>query len=113
VSQLLISFLLITAIALLSERSRFMASIASAMPAKLALALWFVFSDTGGDRALTADFCRTTLFALIPTAMFLVGCWFALRQGWSLGWVIAFGYGVWLASVGVYWAIESWLPARS
>jgi hypothetical protein len=110
--QLLISFVLITAIALLSERSRYLTSIASAMPAKLALALWFVFTDTGGDRVLTANFRRTALLALIPTALFLLGCWFALCRGWSLGWVVGFGYAVWLVAALVYWAIESWLQAR-
>lgn len=107
IAQLVVSFVVITAIAVLSERSRFATSIASAMPVNLALALWFVFTATGGDRTLTADFCRTALLALIPTAIFLVACWYALGKGWSIGWVMAFGYGVWLVAVAVYWAVEN------
>jgi hypothetical protein len=106
-AQLVVSFIVITALALLSERSRFATSIASAMPVNLALALWFVFTDTGGDHALTASFARSTLLALIPTAIFLVACWYALSRGWSIGWTMAFGYGVWAAAVAVYWAAEN------
>jgi uncharacterized membrane protein (GlpM family) len=109
--QLLISFVVITAIAFLSERSHVLASITSAMPVKLALALWFVFSDTGGDHVLSADFCRMSILALIPTMLFLAACWFALRRGWTLPQVIALGYAVWLLSVGVYRGIEWWIKS--
>jgi uncharacterized membrane protein (GlpM family) len=105
--QLVVSFVVITVIALLSERSRFATSIAAAMPVNLALALWFVFTATGGDRALTADFARNALLALIPTAIFLVACWYALGRGWSIGWTMTFGYGVWAVAVAVYWAAEN------
>jgi uncharacterized membrane protein (GlpM family) len=107
--QLLLSFALITMIALLSERSRVLAAIVSPMPVKVALALWFVFTDTGGNRVLSADFCRVALFSLIPTAVFLLACWFGLRRGWPMGWTVVLGYAMWLASVGVYRGIEWWL----
>ena len=112
VYQLLFSFVLITVIALLSERSRALASIVATMPVQVALTLWFVYSDTGGDRALTADFCRMAALSLIPTAAFALGCWFGLRRNWPLGWVIVFGYGVWLVSVGIHRGLEWWLTAR-
>lgn len=110
--QLLVSFILITVVAVLSERSRVLTSIAAVMPLKVALALWFVFADTGGDRVLSADFCRMALLALIPTAMFLVACWFALHRGWPVGWTIALGYAVWLVSLGLYRGTEWWIRAR-
>ena len=109
ITQLLISFVLITAVALVSERSRFLSSLLSVMPLKVALALWFVFGNTGGDRVLSADFCRMSLFALIPTALFLAACWLGLRQGWAVGKVLGYGYGVWLIGAGVYRGIEWWL----
>jgi uncharacterized membrane protein (GlpM family) len=109
--QLLISFVLITAIAVVSERSHVLASIVSAMPVKLALALWFIFSDSGGDRLLSADFCRISILALIPTMLFLGACWFALKRGWTLPQVIGLGYVVWLLAVGVYRGIEWWIKS--
>ena len=107
--QLTLSFVVLTVVALLSERSRALAAIAAVMPLKVTIALFFVFSDTGGDRALSADFCRVALLALIPTAMYLLACWLGLGRSWPLGRVVAVAYGVWLASLGVYRGIEWWL----
>ena len=83
--HLVLSLVLVTVIALLSERSRLLTAIVSPMPLKVALALWFVFSDTGGDLGLAIDFCRMALLGLIPTAAFLLACSCALRRGWGLG----------------------------
>lgn len=105
--QLVVSFAVITVVALLSERSRFATSIASAMPVTLALALWFVFTNTGGDQRLAADFAGNALLALIPTAVFLVACRYALGKEWSIGWTMAFGYGIWAVAVAVYWVVRS------
>lgn len=110
--QLLLSFVVITAIAVLSERSRPLAAIVSSMPVNLALALWFVYNNTGGDRVLSAEFCRMALCSLIATACFLLACWFALQRGWSLRWVLALGYAVWLVAVGIYRGLAWWLGTR-
>ena len=107
--QLLVSFLALTVVALLSERSHTLAAITAVMPLKVTVALLFVFSDTGGDGALSADFCRTAALATIPTAMFLGACWVGLRQGWSLGRVVVMGYAVWLAAIGAYRGVEWWV----
>ena len=45
-------------------------------------------------------------FGLIPTMLFATACWFGFRQGWSLGRVLAVGYAVWLAAMGLYRLIE-------
>ena len=111
--QLLISFAVLIVVALLSERSRALAAIAAVMPLKVTIALLFVFSDTGGDRVLAADFCRVALLALIPTAVFLLACWLGLGKSWPLARVVAVAYIVWLASLGVYRGIEWWLRRRA
>lgn len=97
--QLLVSFVLLTVVALLSERSHTLVAFAAVMPLKVTIAvrLWspgFVFGDSGGEVALSADFCRTAALALIPTAMFLLACWLGLRRGWPLGRVVVVGYVV-------------------
>ena len=104
--QLLISFGILTAIAFISERSRVLASVVSVMPLNVTFALWFVSTSTGGDAAISADFSRMVTFGLIPTALFATACWFGFRQGWSLGRVLAVGYAVWLAAMGLYRLIE-------
>ena len=107
--QLFISFVVLTIVALLSERSHFMSAVSAVMPLKVTIALWFIFGDTGGDLGLSADFCRTALIALVPTAIFLLACIFGLSRAWPLGRVLGVSYAVWLVSVGVYRGIEWWL----
>lgn len=105
--QLLISFAIITAIALVSDRSRVMASVLSVMPLSMTLGMWFVHTGTNGGSEVTADFVRMVLFGLIPTAIFTVVCWFGFRQGWSLWVVLVAGYSIWLLAMGCYRLIDS------
>ena len=106
-TQLLIAILIVTGIAIASERSRVLASILVVMPVNVTIGLWFVFSDTSGDPVLMADFSRMVLLGLIPAALFVVACWLGFRQGWGLWRVLAVGYGVWLAAIVVYRIIEA------
>ncbi len=110
--QLLISFGIITTIAFISEKSRTLASVVSVMPVTVTLSMWFVFTSTGGNAALTSDFARMLVLGLIPTILFAVACWFGFRQGWPLARVLVVGYGVWLATMGVYRGIEWWLKTK-
>ena len=107
--QLLLSFVVLTIVALLSERSTFLSAVAAVMPLKVTIALWFLFSDSGGDPALSTEFCRTALIALVPTSIFLLACVLGFSRTWPLGRVLAVSYAVWLVSVGVYRGIEWWL----
>jgi uncharacterized membrane protein (GlpM family) len=97
--HLLISILVVTAIAFASERSRVWASIFSVVPLNITIGLWFVFTGTDGNAALTSDFARMVLWGLIPTALFVLACWFGLRQGWPLWRALAAGYAVWLIAM--------------
>jgi uncharacterized membrane protein (GlpM family) len=107
--QLLLSFVVLTVVALLSERSHVLSAITAVMPLKVTIALWFIFSDSGGDPVLSSEFCRTALLALIPTAVFLLACVFGFSRTWPLGRVLLVGYAVWLVSVGAYRSVEWWL----
>ena len=109
ISQLLVSFGILTAIAFISERSRVLAAVVSVMPLNITLALWFVSTNTGGDAAISANFSRMVTFGLIPTALFAAACWLGFRQGWSLSRVLIVGYAVWLTAMGLYRLIEWWL----
>lgn len=107
--QLLISFAIITAIAFASDRSRVLASILSVLPLSMTLGMWFIYTGASGNTNIPADFARMLLFGLIPTALFVVACWFGFRQGWSLWLVLAVGYSVWLLAMGLYRLIDSGL----
>jgi hypothetical protein len=107
ICQLLISFAIITAIALVSDRSRIGASVLSVMPLSMTLGIWFIYTGSSGGASATADFTRMVLFGLIPTALFTLTCWFGFRQGWPLWAVLLVGYSVWLAAMGVYRLIDS------
>lgn len=110
--QLLISFVVLTIVALLSERSHTLSAIAAVMPLKVTIALWFVFSGSDGDLGLSAEFCRTALIALIPTAVFLGACISGFSRGWPLARVLGVSYAVWLVSIGIYRGFEWWLKRR-
>jgi hypothetical protein len=69
--------------------------------------LWFVYTGSQGDAAVSADFSRMMLLGLIPTALFVVACWFGFKQEWPLGRVIVVGYAVWLVSILLYRFIDS------
>ena len=99
--QLLISILVAAAIALASERSRVLASVFSVVPLNITIGLRFVFTGTDGTAALTADFARLVLFGLAPTALFVVACWFGIRQGWPLWRALAVRYVVWLSAMAI------------
>ena len=107
--QLLVSFGILTVIALVSERSHVLASVISVMPFNITFGLWFVYTSNGGDAALSADFSRMVILGLIPTMLFTAACWFGFRQGWPLGRVLVVSYAVWLAAMGIYRGIEWWL----
>ena len=107
--QLLISLAIITAIAFVSEKSRVLASILTVLPINITIGLWFIYTDSQGDAASSANFARMVLLGLIPTALFTVTCWFGLNRGWPLGRVIVAAYVVWLVSMLLYRFIDSQL----
>ena len=107
--QLFISFGLLAAIAFISEKSRTLASIVSVIPLNITIALWFISTNANNDSALSADFVRMVLFGLIPTALFVLACWFGFYRGWPFGKVVVLGYIVWLVTMGIYRGIEWWL----
>ena len=106
--QLLISFAILTGVALISEKSRSLAGILAVLPINVTLALWLVASNNPDDSKLAADFSRMMLLGLLPGIVFLGVCWAAFRRGWSLPLAIGTGYVVWALAMGAYKGIEWW-----
>jgi hypothetical protein len=60
-----------------------------------------VFSASGGDFQHTAQFVRSLIAASAATVIFVVACWYGLRQEWPFPLVIVFAFGVWGVLVAI------------
>lgn len=91
----LLSILVIIAVAILQKQSKLAAALTATMPLTVPLALWIVYSSSDGDREAMTQFSLGLVLGIIPTIGFLVAAWLASRAGFRLGPTILLGYGVW------------------
>ena len=91
----LLSILVIVAVAVLERHSSLIAAITATMPLNAPLALWVVHSANRGEQKAVAEFSGNMLVGAVPTLGFLVTVWVAARLGLKLGPMLAAGYGVW------------------
>lgn len=99
-----LSVLVIVLVAIVQERSRALAAILATMPLTAPLAMWIVFSASGGDQRQTADFVRSMVVGFAASLIFVLACWFGLRQAWGFGMTLLVASVVWLAVVmGWHW----------
>jgi hypothetical protein len=100
----LTSIAVILFVAVLRERSRAMAAVLATMPINIPLALWVVASGSSGDARMMAEFARLLIVSLIPSFVWLVVVFFAVRAGWGVFPAIGAGYGVWAVLIGgLFW----------
>ena len=90
-----ISVLVIILIAVIEKQSKTIAAITAVMPLTAPLALWIVYSSSGGEQAAMSEFTLGLILGLLPTLGFAVAAWLAVRSGWKLGPVLLVGYGAW------------------
>ncbi len=100
-----VSVLVIVLVAIVQERSRALAAIIATMPLTAPLAMWIVFSGTGGDHRQTADFARSMVAGAVASLVFVLACWIGLRQGWGFAVALLTAAAAWLAIV----ALASWI----
>ena len=100
VVPVVLSVLVIVLVAVVQERSRWAAAILASMPLSAPLALWIVYSATGGDHEKAAEFAGSMVLGVLATCGFVLGTWWALRRGWPFGWVLGVGTLVWLSCLG-------------
>jgi phosphoglycerol transferase MdoB-like AlkP superfamily enzyme len=93
VAPVIVSILIIIAVAVLRQYSRTFAAIAATMPINIPLALWIV--NNGEDTAGMADFSKTMVFNMLPTVVFIFVAWLAFRAGWTLVPSLLIGYAAW------------------
>ena len=101
VLPVVISVIVIIAVALLEKSSKLFASITATMPLTIVLAIWIVYSANDGNKLVMDNFNLNLLIGLLPTALFVVAAWLSIRAGIKLMPTIGIGY--------VIWGISSWI----
>jgi uncharacterized membrane protein (GlpM family) len=96
VVTVLLSVLVVIVVAVVQERSRHLAGIIATMPLVSPLALWIVFSASGGDQRQTATFARSLVIGAVASLAFVLACWLGLRQEWGLLGSLGFAAVMWL-----------------
>lgn len=98
------SIAIILLIAVLRERSRTLAAILVTMPINVPLGLWLVASSSENDARVMTEFMRTALLTLIPSVLWLLVVFVALRAGWTIWQAIGAGYGLWVVLIAImFW----------
>jgi uncharacterized membrane protein (GlpM family) len=92
----LISVAVIVLVAVVQERSRYLAAVIASMPLTAPLALWIVFSATKGNHQETAEFAASMLVGFIGSLAFVAASWFFLSREWSFGIALGFGAAAWI-----------------
>jgi hypothetical protein len=106
--RILIGCGLITAVALVSDRSRTLAGILGTAPINIPIVLWIIWSkneSTYADVELTS---RSMLLGIASTACFIAVCWYGFSQRWSFALTMGVGYLAWAAVAfgpGLLWGL--------
>jgi uncharacterized membrane protein (GlpM family) len=95
----LLSVLIVVLVAVVQEHSRYLAAIIATMPVTAPLAMWIVFSASRGDQRETGDFVGSMAIGATASLVFVLACWFGLRQEWGLLVTLAFASAIWLLIV--------------
>jgi positive regulator of sigma E activity len=100
VLPVIVSIIIIIAVAILREYSRTLAAIAATMPINLPLALWIIYGG-GADPSEMEQFTRALLINIWPTIVFIMIVWLTARAGWHLVPMITAGYVGWAVTLGI------------
>ena len=95
ISRILIAFGVIVAVTLLQKQSKLIAAITATMPINVPLAIWILYSSTGGDRASIQEFTQSLVLGIFPTLGFLLVVWLAFRADAKLVPALVLGYVTW------------------
>ncbi len=108
----ILSILVIILVAVLEKQSRLIAAITATMPLAAPLALWIVYSSSGGEKEAVSSFTLGMFLGFLPTLAFIVAVWLAARAGMKLVPIIATGYGVWALGAIILYIFRNMLGLR-
>ena len=97
----LISILIIIAVAFLQKQSKLIAAIISTTPIRAALAIWVIYAAVDGQKEAVVKFNGSVALSLIPTFLFAVGAWFAAKADLKIGGILLSGYATWAVATGI------------
>jgi hypothetical protein len=97
--RILVGYALITAVAVISDRSRALAGIVGTAPINIPIILWIIWGKSDGNYANIQEVTRSMLIGIVSTACFIALCWFGFNRRWSFVTTLAVGYLVWAAVV--------------
>lgn len=95
IAPVIISIIIIIAIAILRQYSKVIASIVAVMPLNVPLGMWIVATGDDNTQEALATFSEALLVNILPTLLFLVVAWQMTRAGYGLLPTILAGYAVW------------------
>jgi hypothetical protein len=96
---IIVSILIILAVAYLRNQSRVLAAILATMPINIPLALWVISGSDGFKQSDLIGVTQNIMYGLVPSLVFVVVIYLAARAGWSLPSMLLVGYLVWGALV--------------
>lgn len=99
VLPVIVSILVIIAVAIVRQYSKTLAAITATMPINIPLAMWIVFSGSENDPQTRIDFTEGMLTGIFPTVIFLIVIFLTTRAGWTLIPTLIAGYIVWGAAL--------------
>jgi hypothetical protein len=101
VAPVLVSILVIVAVAVIRAHSRTLAAITATMPITIPLSLWIIWSGSSGDRTMIQQFTGTLPAGILGTLAFIAVMLLAVRAGWRLAPTLLIGYTAWGATLGL------------
>jgi len=109
VLPVVVSIVIIIAVAILRQYSRTVAAVVATMPMNIPLGMWIVYAGDEDHQAALQEFNQAVLVTIIPTLLFMVTAWWVSRAGKGLAPTILSGYAVWGLGVGLIFLLRSQL----
>lgn len=107
----IVSILIIIAVAILRYYSPAFAAIAAVMPLNIPLGMWIIYSAAGEQtdkQKILADFNEALLLNIIPTLLFMIVAWQMTKARYELIPTILTSYTVWAIGLGLIFGLRSW-----
>jgi len=106
VIPVIISIIVIIAVAIISEYSKTLASITAVMPIGIPLGMWVAVAGQDNPEEFLAEFAGLISINMIPTLTFLAAAWWIARSGNGLVPTVTGGYVAWGISLALLFGIR-------
>ncbi len=95
VGPVLVSILIIIAVAVARNYSKTVAAVTATMPINVPLSIWILARAEGDNKAVMVDFTGSLLVGILGTTACVVAMHLGARAGLRLGANLAVGYAAW------------------